>query len=348
MITAWCREEGTIVPRPIEVGAPMPEGICWLDLHEPTEAERNAVSAAIGVEVLTRAEMEEIEASSRLYVENDVLYLTTAILVGADSEDPELSDLTLIVSARHLVIEHFTAPKSILIFAARARRDPRLVDGVYNALLTLLDAIADRTADGLEMTGRRVDVLSRRIFERPALLSGERRRHVFRAARERLTQGKSKHGRAHAARLREILYDVGRTGDMLHRSYHSITGMIRMTAFLAQVLPEKLNPEQITLLQTLQSDLKSLHDHADFMIQETTFLLDATLGQINNEQNDIFRLLSMASVLFMPSNLLVGFYGMNLGGLPGAHQAWWVWLVFGIMALTGILPLIYFKRRGWW
>ena len=150
-----------------------------------------------------------------------------------------------------------------------------------------------------------------------------------------------------ARRLKEILYDVGSTGDMLHRSYHSITGMIRMTAFLTQVLPERLNAEQLALLHTLQSDLKSLHDHADFMIQETTFLLDATLGQINNEQNDIFRMLSMASVIFMPSNLLAGIYGMNLV-LPGASAAGWVWGVLSCMLLSMILPLIYFKRRGWW
>lgn len=344
MITAFCRQDGKIITQQVSAGEPLPPDICWLDLHAPSDAERATVSAAIGVDVLTRAEMEEIEASSRLYVENGVLYLTTAILVGAGSEDPELSDLTLIVSPQHLVIEHFTAPKSILIFAARARRDPRLVDGVYNALLALLDAIADRTADGLEQTGRRVDELSRRIFHRPEPAAPGKRRLPLRYARDRLL----KREQAHAARLKDILYDVGRTGDMLHRSYHSITGMIRMTAFLAQVLPERLNAEQIALLHTLQSDLKSLHDHADFMIQETTFLLDATLGQINNEQNDIFRMLSMASVLFMPSNLLVGFYGMNLNSLPGAHTQWWVWIVFAVMGLTGILPLIYFKRRGWW
>jgi magnesium transporter len=344
MITAFHRVDGKIVAQPVAVDAALPADICWLDLHAPSDAERAMVSAAIGVDVLSRAEMEEIEASSRLYSEHGVLYLTTAILVAAASEDPELSDLTLIVSPTHLVIEHFSAPKSVLIFAARARRDPKLVDGVYNALLALLDAIADRTADGLEQTGRRVDELSRRIFHRPEQAQAQKRGRPLRYARERFLQ----RDRAHAARLKDILYDVGRTGDMLHRSYHSITGMIRMSAFLAQVLPERLNAEQLALLHTLQSDLKSLHDHADFMIQETTFLLDATLGQINNEQNDIFRMLSMASVLFMPSNLLVGFYGMNLSALPGGHNAWWIWVVCAIMALTGILPLIYFKRRGWW
>ncbi len=338
MITAYCRQDGKVVAVPVTENTTMPPDILWLDLHAPSDSERAIVSQAIDVDVLTRAEMEEIEASSRLYVEDDVLYLTTAILVGAETEDPELSDLTLIVSPKHLVIEHFSDPKSVVIFAARARRDPKLVDGVYNALLALLDAIADRTADGLEQTGKRVDQLSRRIFYRPEASEIKRR----------LQLRNSKRGSGHAARrLREILYDVGSTGDMLHRSYHSITGMIRMTAFLAQVLPEKLNADQITLLHTLQSDLKSLHDHADFMIQETTFLLDATLGQINNEQNDIFRMLSMASVIFMPSNLLAGFYGMNLA-LPGAGAVSAAWVVFSVMAFSMIMFLIYYKRRGWW
>ncbi len=345
MITAYCRIDGKVVAQPVTADAPMPENICWLDLHAPSDAERALVSQAIEVDVLTRAEMEEIEASSRLYVEKEVIYLTTSILVGAETEDPELSDLTIIVSPQHLVIEHFTDPKSVVVFAARARRDPRLVDGVYNALLALLDAIADRTADGLEQTGRRVDQLSRRIFHRPDAPLKKKNRLPLRIQMERRAPLRD---RVYAARLKDILYDVGRTGDMLHRSYHSITGMIRMTAFLAQVLPERLNAEQLTLLHTLQSDLKSLHDHADFMIQETTFLLDATLGQINNEQNDIFRMLSMASVLFMPSNLMVGFYGMNVQNLPGAHMEWWVWCVFTAMLLTGIVPLYYFKRRGWW
>lgn len=343
MITAYCHENGKVTAKPITEGMSMPSDVCWLDLHAPSDAERSLVSQAIGVDVLTRAEMEEIEASSRLYVENGVIYLTTAILVGAETEEPELSDLTIIVSPQHLVIEHFSDPKSVIIFAARARRDPRLVDGVNNALLALLDAIADRMADGLEQTGRRVDQLSRRIFHRPEVPASRRR-----LLRLTATLPHSKRGPGSAARrLKEILYDVGSTGDMLHRSYHSITGMIRMAAFLAQVLPERLNAEQLALLHTLQSDLKSLHDHADFMIQETTFLLDATLGQINNEQNDIFRMLSMASVIFMPSNLLAGIYGMNLG-LPGASAAGWVWGVLSCMLLSMVLPLIYFKRRGWW
>ena len=135
---------------------------------------------------------------------------------------------------------------------------------------------------------------------------------------------------------------------MLHRSYHSINGMIRMTAFLAHVMAGRLSPEQMVLMQTLQSDLKSLHDHADFMIQETTFLLDAVLGQINGEQNDIFRFLMMSSTLFLPASLLAGIYGMNMPGVPGMETHWVVWVVFGVMVLSAIGSLVYFKRRGWW
>lgn len=343
MINAYFRAEGQILELPLVAGDKLPDNLCWVDLDEPSDAERAAVSQWLGIEVPSHAEMREIEVSSRLYVEHDIIYLTTSLLVGADSPEPELADLTIIITAKHMAIVHFAAPKSVAIFAARAKRNPALVSDINHAVLALLDAIADRTADTLEMTGRQVNVLSRQVFPTPTTmneLTGHKGLWRKFAA--------TKHQSAPQVPLKDLLYGVGRTGDMLHRSYHSINGMIRMTAFLAHSMIGRLTPEQSILLQTLQSDLKSLHDHADFMIQETTFLLDAVLGQINGEQNDIFRFLMMASALFLPSSLLAGIYGMNLRSIPGMETNWAIWLVFGAMVLTAIGSLIYFKRRGWW
>lgn len=344
MITAYFRAENQILELTVEAADALPENLCWLDLDEPSDLERASVSEKLGIEVPSQAEMREIEVSSRLYVEGNVIHLTTSLLVGADSPEPELAELTIIITPKYLVVVRFAAPKSVAIFTARAKRNPALVADVNNAALTLLDAIADRTADTLEMTGRQVNVLSRQVFPSPTALSNlsvRRRRWWHRRASEA-------HESAPQAPLKDLLYGVGRTGDMLHRSYHSINGMIRMTAFLAHVMAGRLSPEQMVLMQTLQSDLKSLHDHADFMIQETTFLLDAVLGQINGEQNDIFRFLMMSSTLFLPASLLAGIYGMNMPGVPGMETHWVVWVVFGVMVLSAIGSLVYFKRRGWW
>ncbi|MEJ0063811.1 MAG: CorA family divalent cation transporter [Alphaproteobacteria bacterium] len=343
MITAYYRQDGKIEARQIAAADPLPHDLCWLDLHTPDDEERAAVSRALNIDVPTRADTEEIEASSRLYVDNGVIYLTTAVLVGTDTSDHEMADLTLIVTKQHLVILHFSEPKSVAIFAARARRDPSLVANPNNAVLAFMDALADRTADMLELTGRRVDALSRQIFKRPAA-----RAHGTARLMRRHNDNSGPSEQLYGSSLKEILHGVGGTGDILHLSYHSINGMIRMSAFLAQSLVEHLSPEQMTLMRTLQGDLRSLHDHSQFLIQETTFLLDATLGHINNEQNDIFRLLSMASVVLMPSNLLAGIYGMNFSSIPGLHGEASVWIVIGMMVLSIVTALVYFKRRGWW
>lgn len=326
MITAYTRTDGRIEAATLTEKNALPQNLCWLDLDTPSDTEREAVAGWLGVAVPSQAEMEEIEVSSRLYVENEVIYLTATLLVGADSPEPELADLSLIVTKQHLIITRFAEPKSIAIFTARAVAHPALAADAEHAVLNLLDAIADRTADILEMTGRQVNRLSQQIFPKPTA--------TLQAAKP--------------APLKDMLYSIGRIGDMLHRNYHSINGLIRMTVFLAQALHGRLSPDQVTLLRSLQSDLKSLHDHAGFMIQETTFLLDATLGQINSEQNDIFRSLMLISSLFLPSSLLAGIYGMNFTHLPGLESPWWIWGVFGLMAFSALTALVYFKRRGWW
>ena len=115
MITAYFRAENQILELTVEAADALPENLCWLDLDEPSDLERASVSEKLGIEVPSQAEMREIEVSSRLYVEGNVIHLTTSLLVGADSPEPELAELTIIITPKYLVVVRFAAPKSVAI-----------------------------------------------------------------------------------------------------------------------------------------------------------------------------------------------------------------------------------------
>src|SRR5262249_8885884 len=152
---------------------------------------------------------------------------------------------------------------------------------VEDGLLTLLDCITDRIADILETMGRQVDDLSRQIF------------HVQEAKTE---QRKEHH-------LQDILHGIGRTGDNTHKIRASINSRTLLSTFVGARLVPRLNVEQTSKYRAVENDLRSLGEHAQFLAHETTFLLDATLGQINIEQNNIIKIFSVVAVIFLPPTL---------------------------------------------
>ncbi|MBI1273340.1 MAG: magnesium transporter [Alphaproteobacteria bacterium] len=343
MITAYYRASGQIHDTRLTANDPLPANVCWVDLLTPGEAEREAVSKALGIDLPTMSEMEEIEASSRLYTEGNAVYLTTAVLIGAETPNPGVSDLTIVLAPHCLVTLRFAEPRSIDVFAHRVRKQPDLLATVDDGMLSLLDAIIDRTADILELIGKHVDDLSRKVFH-PAgssnLLEDE---HAPRVRRRRSDRERPHH----SERLNEILRGIGQSGDMVHRVRDCLSGLTRMMAFLGPIVTSRLHGEQLTRFKTLDRDLRSLSDHAQFLAHESGFLLDATLGQINIEQNNIIKIFSVTAVGFLPPTLLASVWGMNFDHMPELHEPWGYALAWVMIIVSAIIPFIYFKRRGW-
>lgn len=294
----------------------------WFDLLNPTREEELALESHLGIELPTRDEMREIETSSRLYSENGSTYMTALVLSHSDRDDVVIDPITFILTGKRLVTIRYSEPRVFTAFPARAEKTQLgLTDG-QDVLMALLEAIVDRIADILERAGHDVDTISRNVFGTGA--------EVARKAPD----------------YKAILTQIGRKGDLMSHIRDSIATLLRLTSYVGPKL-SGLDVECREQLGALGADIHSLSDHLEFTSQKTTFLLDATLGLINIEQNGIIKIFSVASVVFLPPTLVASIYGMNYKHMPELDWPYGYPFAIGLMVLSAVLPFFYFKRRGW-
>jgi magnesium transporter len=304
--------------------AGVPQGTVWLDLLEPTATEERAVEQLLGIEVPTREEMREIEASSRLYQENGAVYLTLTVVARADTARPETSAITFILAGERLVTLRYADPLPFRTFIASAEKHPSVGATAPLVLVGLLEAIVERIADVLERIGAELDALSAGVFATPDP-----------------AHGATDDGRD----LRVLMQQIGRNGDLLSKARESLASQSRLLAFLQQsaALAADLRGRD----HNLSRDVASLSDHAAFINGKISLLLDATLGLINIEQNKIIKIFSVASVVFLPPTLIASIYGMNFRHMPELDWPYGYPLALALMVASAVLPYLYFKRRGW-
>lgn len=349
MITAYIRDGEGLGARTLSPGDPFPVGTIWLDLLRPDDAERLVVSAVLGADLPSLEDMNEIETSSRLYVEGEAAFLTTPIIVRSETGPMERGLLSFAIKPSLLVTIRYTEPLWFSIFAARAMRHTELVTGPVDAFLGLLEAVVDRAADVLERVAADLDRLSHRVFAD----------HQDRAV-ETLTVkdgGPTRHqvvAKAHVRRrppnavsMRAVINAIGRAGDLTQKVRDSLAGLERLTAFATTVLGGQMHKDQKLRLKTIARDVHSLVEHAGFQALQTNFLLDATLGVINIQQTNIIKIFSVASVAFLPPTLVASIYGMNFHNMPELDWRFGYPLAIGLMVLAALGPLLYFRRRGW-
>jgi magnesium transporter len=163
--------------------------------------------------------------------------------------------------------------------------------------------------------------------------------------------GRTRGGEARKARQRdfvEILTRIGAVSDLVSRARESLVSFVRLVAFFRDV--RKDNPvarESLVHSQTVTADLVSLSDHATFLSGKVSFLLDATLGMINNEQNAIIKILSVAALVFLPPTLVAGIYGMNFEVMPELKWVHGYPFALVLMVMSAVIPYMFFRRKGW-
>ena len=304
----------------------IPDDAAWIDLEEPTHEEEQLVERCIKVDVPTQDEMAEIEPSSRLYEKDGALYMTVSVLRGVDEDHPTTTPIGFVLAGNRLVTIRYATPKPIRTFENHARRDPELVRDGPTALIRLIDAIIDRLADEIERVSMTMEELSREIFKD----SGQERRIPVR-------------------RLTGLLSRIGRVQTLLTKIRYSSVTTLRMLSFLggSNRIHAEEHQDMRNHVGSLATDVTSLSEHASYLIDSLTFLLDATLGLISIEQNAAMKLFSWAAVVFLPPTLIAGIYGMNFHHFPELSWPWGYPMALGIMFASAVGPYLYFKRRGW-
>jgi len=316
--------QGTSLERMIiEPGSAPPDEAVWIDLITPTVQEDKIVEKLLGIAVPTREEMQEIEVSSRLYTENGARYMTATLMCQSDTATPKTTPVTFILSSHKLVTVRYDEPRPFAIVEHKLGRScPAKVTGEL-VLMDLLDAVIDRSADILERIGGEVDQISHSIFEPEE--------------------------NAEPPSYKDVLKALGRKGDLTSKVRESLVSIGRLLLFLAnEAEGMRWNKDVRAHLQSMRRDTASLSDHATYLANKITFLLDAMLGVVNIEQNAIIKIFSIAAVIFMPPTLVASVYGMNFHkGM--IELEWELGYPFALilMVLAAILPIVYFKWRKW-
>jgi magnesium transporter len=298
----------------------------WVDLCEPTPEEIDQACSDYGLAIPPRDELEEIEFSSRLQYEDGVFTISLPV-TPHEPEGDVTSPLGFVLTKDLLVTIRFahlhTFPAVIKRVEKRARSAPDI-------FLVIVEALVDYGADRLEELRAEALAISNRIFHKEIARSG--RRNVARTNRM----------------LRETLIDIGDMGERLSHTRDTLLVLQRGLPFVVEHGDGWMEQEVKARLKMALNDVQSLNDYEVHLTDKIQFLLDADLGFINTEQNELFKVLTIASVIGIPPTFVASMYGMNFHNMPELSWAWgYQWGLF-LIVLSTVLPIAWFKWKGWW
>lgn len=300
----------------------------WIDMVSPTPEEVEAVRTATGIRAPSREALSEIESSSRLRAAPEGLYLSAPLLSGAETAVAKLTPVGFVLTHERLVTVRFDRLSSFENVA-------REVDAAAEAsagpvvFVSLIEAVVDRAADLLEMVGGELERTSERAFkvEHPNKTEGRSNNHV---------------------ELRATLRRIGQLGGRLSHIRGMLLGVGRICPFVAEMGVVHLSPELARRLTAARQDVLSLDDYETHLANKLQFLLDAVLGLISAEQNDLFKLLTIVSVVSAFPTLVASIWGMNFRHMPELDWSFGYPLALLVIVISTILPALWFKWKRWW
>jgi magnesium transporter len=307
----------------------IPSEVSWIDALRPDAQEIAFLERALGIEVPTFEAISEIETSRRLRSEKNWLHLSIPMVYRRDNYLPASTPAGFSLSKDVLLTIHFEPLKVFDRVLDSISRSP-IDAGGPGALVAILDEIVGHTADVLEKVGADLDLLSQEIFA----AKGTNVTHY--------------RPREDSNRLRSMLREIGRNGDLTSKIADLLLGLARILPFVTVNAAPYLESGIRTKLESLHRDVESLNDYETHLTDKNQLLLDAIVGLTNVDQNNIFRILTIVSVVGIPPTFFASMWGMNFKNMP--EYNWTYGYEFGlfVIALSAIIPIIWFKWRGWW
>ena len=303
---------------------PLPENAVFLDLLNPSRDEERLAEHWLEYGLPTREEMEEIEESSRLYAEKDALYMTAWVVVGMDTGNPDTIAISFVVGPETLTTVRYGDPLPFRTLADHIKRQcttPITSDAVF---LLLVERIVGRVADALQGVEADLKRLSRAIFQ---------------------VNPKGSEDGGIECDLNHVVKLLGRHSSLVANLRESLVSISRMLQFFLHNAAPWMHGELSAQFRSVMRDVKSLDEYTNQQTNEITFLLDSTLGLINIQQNQIIKIFTVASLVFMPPTLIAGIYGMNFKHMPELEHPWAYPLTWVAIVLSGVLPLVFFKWK---
>jgi magnesium transporter len=300
------------------------EAAVWIDLLNPSKEEERQVEGLLGIEMPTREEMHEIEVSSRLYQERGAHYMTATVIFQIDAPEPQSTAITFILTEKHLVTLRYAEPRAFPLFLSRAGKGDTTCDSAIAVMLGLMEAIIDREADLIERLQAETEKLAQAVFTMKGGTSTRSRRYDV------------------------VLKQIGKAGEVAAKARESFLSIERVLTYLAQVANARKDADPVRRrIKTETRDVLSLSDHLTYLHARITFMLEATLGMVSIEQNQIIKLFSVVSVMLMPPTLVASIYGMNFKHMPELEFTLGYPMALLLMVLSAVLPFLYFRSKGW-
>lgn len=296
------------------------DDIVWIDLLDPTRDEELVVEKAVGVGLPTREDMAEIELSSRLYKDDGATFMTALAVCKSQAVTGQatLGPVTFALVGERLITVRYVKPHAFDIFVANAARSPEMCGAGPHVFLGLLDAMVDRMADLLEQLGAEIETTADGIFER-----------------------------ARGQRFQLLMRRLGRHQSFSGKAHESLVSIARVAAFAATAPQIETDAIAGPRLQSLRADVASLVEHVGYQTANLSFLLEAAVGLIGIEQNEISRIFSVTAVILMPPTLVGAIYGMNFEHMPELRWAAGYPIALILMVISGLIPFLWVRYKRW-
>ena len=289
----------------------------WVDLESPTPEEKDWIRERFGLVIPEDIVDEDLEESARFYEEdNGELHIRSDFLID-DMEAPRNVRVAFILYNNVLFSVHNEDLPVFRLLRLRARRIPALIEDAKDVLLKLYDADAEYSADVLEGIYDNLEKVSARVLKKDV----------------------------NDTEAGEVLAAIAREEDLNGRIRRNVMDTRRAVSFMMR--SRMLNAEQFEESRQILRDIDSLDSHTAFLFDKINFLMDATVGFININQNKIIKIVSGASVALLPPTLIASVYGMNFEAMPELHWKYGYFFAIGLMVASVTAPFIYFRRKGW-
>jgi magnesium transporter len=328
MITIHYNEETGKPLETLALGAPLPEDVIWIDMHNPSHEELVDIERQLGIDIPTEKEIWKNNVLNRQYKEDGVAYMTAALITKMDSPYPDTSAVTFILSQDYLLTLRHITPTSFADFTKRIQRPNEHFSEAAYLFEGLLEEMITRVAHNVEVVADALDTLSHHIF------------------------GLSEHDKSAptppkspSQMMKDVLNELGKNTDLNSKINESLHSILRLLAFFKHYSAG--NKHLCENIETLITDAQALLRQTEFISNKITFQLDATLGMINVEQNLIIKIFSVVAVFFMPPTLVSSIYGMNFKFMPELDSHYGYPLAIVMMLLCALIPYLYFRKRGW-
>ena len=289
----------------------------WVDMDAPTPQEKGWISERFGVTIPDDIVDDDLEESARFYEEdNGELHIRSDFLID-DEEDPRNVRVAFVLYNKMLFSVHAEDLPVFRLLRLRARRIPALIEDAKDVLLKLYDGDAEYSADALESIYDALEAVSHNVLKR--------------TVSDQVAS--------------EALSAIAKEEDLNGRIRRNVMDTRRAVSFMMR--SRMLNAEQFEEARQILRDIDSLDNHTTFLFDKINFLMNATVGFININQNRIIKIFSVASVALLPPTLIASVYGMNFEFMPEMHWRYGYAFALALMASSMIAPFWYFRRKGW-